>query len=148
MRLPVLDDQAHLYFDIPNTAANPHHMTFVVKVHEHRRNELGAVTHVDGTARVQLVTRRHCPSFWRLISAFHEETGCPILLNTSFNNSFEPIVQYVGDAIRTFITTELDSLVINDQIITKRKRVIDILPDLCVYKFVFFPSPHGVSWAF
>src|SRR6266700_1697761 len=95
-------------------------MSFVVNVHTDRRAELGAVTHVDGTARVQIITAASNERFHRLVRRFGELTGTPVLLNTSFNNNAEPIVQSVRDAVTCFLTTELDFLVIEDFLIRRR----------------------------
>lgn len=95
-------------------------MNFVVQVRDCKRSVLGAVTHVDGTARLQTVSRRSNPRYWELINQFHKRTGVPVLLNTSFNNNVEPIVQSVTDAMVTFLTTDLDALVIGSLLITKR----------------------------
>ncbi|WP_031339876.1 carbamoyltransferase C-terminal domain-containing protein, partial [Xanthomonas maliensis] len=82
---------------------------------------LGAVTHVDGTARVQTVSREDHPRFWRVIDAFRQRTGVPVLLNTSFNNNVEPIVDSVEDAITCFLTTGLQALVVGDFILTRKQ---------------------------
>lgn len=73
-----------------------------------------ACTHVDGSARVQTVDRRHHPAFHSLISAFEAATGCPALLNTSFNRADEPIVRTPADALRCARTAGLDLLVLED----------------------------------
>jgi carbamoyltransferase len=83
------------------------------------RSEIPAVTHVDGSARVQTVDRDRAPAFHRLISAFHELTGCPVLVNTSFNVRGEPIVHTPEDAYRCFMTTEMDVLVLEDCILER-----------------------------
>jgi carbamoyltransferase len=85
-------------------------MLLVFDVLEHRRDELPAITHVDGTARVQTVSREENPTYWRLISAFEEITGLPMIVNTSFNDNDEPIVCTPTDAIRCFLKTDLDGL--------------------------------------
>jgi len=85
-------------------------MLLVFDVLEHRRDELPAITHVDGTARVQTVSREENPTYWRLISAFEEITGLPMVVNTSFNDNDEPIVCTPTDAIRCFLKTDLDGL--------------------------------------
>ena len=87
-------------------------MLLVFDVLEHRRDELPAITHVDGTARVQTVSREENPTYWRLISAFDELTGVPMVVNTSFNDNDEPIVCTPTDAIRCFLKTDLDGLAI------------------------------------
>jgi carbamoyltransferase len=95
-------------------------MNFVVRVREAKGNVLGAITHVDGTARLQTVSRKTNPAYWDVINAFKKRTSLPILLNTSFNNNAEPIVQSVSDAITTFLTTDLDGLVVGPFLVRKR----------------------------
>lgn len=95
-------------------------MNFVLKTKEDKQALLGAVTHVDGTARVQSVSKQTNPTFWNLINEFKRITGTPILLNTSFNNNAEPIVDSAEDAIVCYLTTKLHYLVIGDYLITKK----------------------------
>jgi carbamoyltransferase len=80
---------------------------------------LPAVTHVDRSARVQTVTPAAHKRFAALLARFHERTGCPILLNTSFNLRGEPIVSSVLDAISTFSRSKIDMLVLDDFILDR-----------------------------
>jgi carbamoyltransferase len=96
-------------------------MIFVVTVRPDKRAVLGATTHVDGTARLQTVSRATNPRFWGLIKAFKDITSVPVLLNTSFNNDVEPIVDCVEDAVVSFLTTNLHGLVVGDYLIKKRE---------------------------
>jgi carbamoyltransferase len=82
--------------------------------------DLPAITHVDGSARVQTVNAVTNPRFATLLTEFHRRTGCPVLLNTSFNMRGEPIVCTVVDAIRCFVRSKLDILVLEDFIIDRR----------------------------
>ena len=116
-----LEEDAPEFFELPNGMGSFPFMSVVVKVREDKRGLLGAVTHVDGTARLQTVSRKTNPRFWDLIRAFKELTGVPLLLNTSFNNNVEPIVDSVRDAIVTFLTTDLDYLVVGDFLVKKRR---------------------------
>ncbi|HEU0300173.1 MAG TPA: carbamoyltransferase C-terminal domain-containing protein, partial [Longimicrobium sp.] len=75
---------------------------------------------VDGTARVQTVAQDTSPRYWALLRAFEEITGVPVLLNTSFNNHAEPIVDSVDEAVACFLTTGLDALVVGDHLVCKR----------------------------
>ena len=109
------------YFDLPKTSANYDFMSFVVNVRANRKDRLGAVTHIDGSARIQVVDPRSNERFHRLVQRFGELTGTPVLLNTSFNNNAEPIVQTAHDALTCFLTTELDFLVIEDFLIRRRQ---------------------------
>jgi carbamoyltransferase len=83
------------------------------------RNCVPAVVHVDGTGRLQSVSRERSPDFYRLIEAFHRRTGIPMVLNTSFNVMGKPIIHSVQDAVAVFYTTGLDALVIEDVLIEK-----------------------------
>ncbi|MDA9527227.1 carbamoyltransferase family protein [Bradyrhizobium sp. CCBAU 25338] len=116
----VLEEDASEFFELPDGAWQLPFMNFVVRVREAKRNVLGAITHVDGTARLQTVSRKTNPAYWDVINAFKKRTGIPILLNTSFNNNAEPIVQSVSDAITTFLTTDLDGLVVGPFLVRKR----------------------------
>ena len=86
------------------------------------RSSLPAVTHVDFSARVQTVHAETNPRFYGLISAFHARTGCPTLVNTSFNVRGEPIVCTPEDAYRCFMRTEMDVLVLENQILLKNEQ--------------------------
>lgn len=85
-------------------------MLLVFDVLEHQRDKVPAITHVDGTARVQTVSREENPSYWYLIKCFEELTGVPMVVNTSFNDNNEPIVCTPQDAIRCFLKTDMDAL--------------------------------------
>lgn len=80
---------------------------------------LPAITHVDGSARVQTVSRSASPRFWRLLRAFERRTGCPVLLNTSFNLRGEPIVCTPKDAVLCFANSGLDTLVMENYVIPR-----------------------------
>ncbi|KLK89638.1 nodulation protein [Microvirga vignae] len=116
----VLEEDAREFFDLPDGTGEFPFMNFVVRVRDSKRGLLSAITHVDGTARLQTVSRKTNPAYWEVIDAFKKRTGIPILLNTSFNNNAEPIVQSVADAIATFLTTELDGLVVGPFLVKKR----------------------------
>jgi len=86
------------------------------------RSSLPAITHVDYSARVQTVSHRTNPRFYNLIVAFRRRTGCPTLVNTSFNVRGEPIVCTPADAYRCFMRTEMDALVIENQLLLKEEQ--------------------------
>jgi len=117
----VLEESLHEFFDVPPGRAEFPFMIFVLKVREPVREMLGAITHVDGTARVQTVSRKSNPKYWELISEFQKLTGVPILLNTSFNNNAEPIVDSVEEAVVCFLTTGLNYLVVGDYLVSKKQ---------------------------
>jgi carbamoyltransferase len=83
------------------------------------RSDIPAVTHVDYSARLQTVNREQSPEFHEILSAFEDLTGCPVLINTSFNVRGEPIVCTPEDAYRCFMRTEIDHLVLEDCILDK-----------------------------
>ena len=91
--------------------------TFKLK---HKQTEFPAITHVDNTSRIQTVSSSQNGRFYKLLNAFYELTGCPLVLNTSFNVMGEPIVCSPSDAIRTFNESGIDILVMNNFIIRKQ----------------------------
>ena len=94
-----------------------------------KRSEIPAVTHIDYTARIQTVNKNNNKRYYDLINKFKERTGCPILVNTSFNVRGEPIVNTPSDAFRCFMGTELDYLVIGNCILDKNKQNLDLNKD-------------------
>ncbi len=86
------------------------------------RSDIPAVTHVDWSARVQTVDRVRHGRFHRLLESFHAKTGCPVLVNTSFNVRGEPIVCTPADAYRCFMATEMDALVLEDFVLMKERQ--------------------------
>jgi carbamoyltransferase len=115
----VTEEDAGEYFDLPAGLTRSPFMTFVVRVKEAWRGRLAAITHVDGTARVQTVSRADNEAFWKLLKAFQGRTGVPVLLNTSFNNNVEPIVDSMDDALECFLTTAIDCLVVDDFVVRR-----------------------------
>lgn len=116
----VIEEAAHEYFQLSGAEASSAFMTFAVPVHPHQREAVPAITHVDGTARVQTVSRHTAPRFWGLLSRFGERTGIPMLLNTSFNSSREPIVQSAHDAITCLLTSKLEHLMVDNAHVRKK----------------------------
>jgi carbamoyltransferase len=115
----VLSEHAGDYFEIPDYPRRFAFMNFAVAVRPEKRDLLQATTHVDGSSRIQIVYEDLNPRYWRLIDEFRKLTGVPVVLNTSFNNNAEPIVDSVDDAIQCFLTTGLDYLVVDDYLIGK-----------------------------
>jgi carbamoyltransferase len=93
-------------------------MVQVYPVRPDKRDVIPAVTHVDGSGRLQTVSREANPLYWELIRAFERRTGVPVLLNTSFNEN-EPIVHDPGEAIDCFLRTHMDVLVLGNYVVTK-----------------------------
>ncbi|MCK5259516.1 MAG: carbamoyltransferase [Candidatus Omnitrophica bacterium] len=87
-----------------------------------RRSVIPAVTHVDNSARIQTVSERTKPVYYRIIKEFHKKTGCPVVINTSFNIRGEPIVCTPEDAYRCFMRTDMDYLVLGNFICDKNEQ--------------------------
>ncbi len=98
------------------------HMLFVTQTRADYRTHLPAVTHVDGSARVQIIFKEDNPRLWTLLRRFEQASAMPVLLNTSFNLRGQPIVCTPVQAIDTFIASSLDVLVMEDYVITRRRR--------------------------
>ena len=93
-------------------------MMQVFQIREDKRALIPAVTHVDGSGRLQTVYRHTNPRYYRLIEAFRDLTGVPMVLNTSFNEN-EPVVCQPEEALDCFLRTRMDMLVIGDTIISR-----------------------------
>ncbi len=93
-------------------------MLKVYPIRPERRAEIPAVTHVDGTGRLQTVSKTANPRYWKLIRAFEKETGVPIVLNTSFNEN-EPIVNTPAEALDCFLRTRMDRLVLGRTVLRR-----------------------------
>jgi carbamoyltransferase len=118
----ILEEHVSEYFPIT------HRTPFMLEVfpfREEAKDIVPSVVHVDGTGRLQTVSFKDSPEFYQLIKAFYELSGVPILLNTSFNDK-EPIVETPEDALITFLSTEIDVLVLEELVLCKR----DIRPDV------------------
>ncbi len=113
----VLAEKASEWFDIDRESP---YMLLVCQVREDKN--VPAVTHVDGSARLQTVTRDAHAEFYDLLSEFDSRTGCPILINTSFNVRGEPIVCTPEDAYLCFMRTNMDVLVLGNHILDKRNQ--------------------------
>jgi len=111
-------EAASQYFELAHgEEALDAYMLFVVQVRENYRNQLPAITHVDGSARIQVVSEKDNSRFWALLNSFGNVTGMPILLNTSFNLRDQPIICSPLEAIETFLSSEIDALVIGDYLV-------------------------------
>ncbi|HWP43311.1 MAG TPA: carbamoyltransferase C-terminal domain-containing protein, partial [Blastocatellia bacterium] len=112
----VLEEHCAEFFELDRPSP---YMLLVAQVREDRR-VIPAVTHVDGSARIQTVSREDNPMFYDLIKEFYNLTGVPVLINTPFNVRGEPIVCTPADAFRCFMRTEMDYLVMDRFILDKR----------------------------
>ena len=111
-----VEETAGELFDIDRETP---YMLIVCDVKPGRKDELGAIAHVDGTARLQTVSRAQNEKYYRMIGKFGELTGTPVVLNTSFNIRGEPIVCTPEDALRCFFSTGMDDLVLGSFHISK-----------------------------
>ncbi len=116
------NDSAHKYFDIPkNYPKILEYMLSVVPVRKEYRSKLGAVTHVNGSARPQIVKRATNQFYYDVVKEFGKKTGIEVLLNTSFNLKGEPIVNTCEDAYKTFKNSGIDALVLGNYILKKKR---------------------------
>ncbi len=115
----VLAEHFHNYFE----GVSSPFMLCAAHVKEHVRRLVPAIVHVDGSARPQAVERETNPLFHQLISDVRSLTGFPMVLNTSFNLSHEPIVNTPADAVRSFLASELDVLALGTFLVMKRRDV-------------------------
>ena len=111
----ILEEHVSEYFE--QSLGSPF-MERVLKIKHSKRSILKAVTHVDGSGRLQTVSKETNLRFYSLIHAFYKKTGVPILLNTSFNEN-EPIVNSPDEALACFARTNMDILVMGNVLVTK-----------------------------
>jgi carbamoyltransferase len=159
----VLKEYAHEYFEVPQGEDSPY-MLFVADVKEKwrtplddearrkmtdpdlrirvsvPRSTLPAITHVDYSARIQTVDEERHGRYYRLIRRFHELTGCPVLVNTSFNIRGEPIVCTPEDAYHCFMATHMDCLVLEDCLLLKSEQPEALCEDITAYKSQYSPD--------
>ncbi len=112
----ILREYAEEYYVIDRESP---YMLFVPLVQEDKKDVIKAVTHVDGTGRLQTVTKEFNGKYYDLIESFYKATGVPVLLNTSFNVAGEPIVESPEDALKCFLKTDIDALLIEDYLLVK-----------------------------
>lgn len=116
----VLWEYQHEYFDLDIPSP---YMLMVSDILENKQHIIPAVTHIDGTGRLQTVMKELNPRFYNLILEFYNITRVPIVLNTSFNIRGEPIVETPNDAIKCFLGTGIDELFIGDFYIKKKQGI-------------------------
>jgi carbamoyltransferase len=116
----VLLEEAGKWFEFGDTTPKSPFMLRVLKVNPERKDDVPAIVHVDGTGRVQTLTRANNGRFYELVKQFYEKTGVPILLNTSFNRMGQPIIETPTDAIECLLNTGLDCCVFEDRIVFKK----------------------------
>jgi carbamoyltransferase len=113
----ILEEQTQTYFSTKHLSP---YMLFVADIKPSKRSLIPAVTHIDGTGRIQTVSKKLNPKFHSLIESFYKKTGVPILLNTSFNDNGQPIIESPTDAIETFLKLDLDFLIIGEYVLAKQ----------------------------
>ena len=112
-------EQAHVWFDIESGVELPY-MIMIVDVREQHREALPAITHVNGSARVQTVSAKDNRDFHALLKAVGKTTGREMVLNTSFNVKGQPIVNTPDQAIKTFLGTGIQGLFLENTLVTRR----------------------------
>ncbi|MEH1865983.1 MAG: carbamoyltransferase C-terminal domain-containing protein [Nostoc sp.] len=112
----ILEERVGEFFEVDEPAP---FMEKVFKIRPEKREQIPAVTHVDGTGRLQSVSRQTNPLYWDLINTFAERTGIPIVLNTSLNEN-EPIVRTPTEAIQCFLRTHMDALVLGSYYVERK----------------------------
>lgn len=117
----VLEEYRDEYFEGESTILDTT-MLKVVPVKENKKMEIKGVTHIDGTARLQVVKKEINQRFYQLISKVYQLTGIPMIINTSFNVAGEPIVETVLEAVEAFLDMNLDALLCGNYIITRNKK--------------------------
>jgi len=118
----ILREEAANWFRLEDTSIDSPYMLRVCEFRKDKKALVPSVVHVDDTGRVQTVTRAANGAFYDLIRAFHERTGVPILLNTSFNTMGEPIVETPGDALFSLLNSDLDFCVLGSSLVKARSR--------------------------
>lgn len=120
----VLLDQAPEWFELEGINPESAFMLRICMFKEEKKPLVPAVVHVDGTGRIQTVSREANGPFYDLIEKFHERTGVPIVLNTSFNINGMPIVETPQDALLCLLSTGIDYCVLEDSIVKKRRNIM------------------------
>ncbi|HSR67139.1 MAG TPA: carbamoyltransferase [Acidobacteriota bacterium] len=115
----VLEERAADYFELDRPSP---YMLLVAPVRPEKRRQLPSITHVDGSARVQTVDSARFPRFHSLLHSFHAQSGCPVVLNTSFNVRGEPIVESPDDAYQCFMRTGMDALAMGSFLLLKSEQ--------------------------
>jgi carbamoyltransferase len=117
----VINEEASRYFDIETgDEASYSYMLSLTQVKTDYQDRLPAVTHIDGSARVQCVSKQDQPRFWELLKTFGKISGVPVLLNTSLNVQGQPIVNSPEEALATFLSAKLDALVMENFLLVRR----------------------------
>jgi len=120
----VIEEKADRYFELKKINYLSPFMLCITSVKSKAAKKIPAVTHVDNTARPQIIKKKNNPLYYSLIKSFGQKTGIPVLLNTSFNLKGEPIVNSPKDALKTFFKSGIDALFIGSYLVTKKAKKI------------------------
>ena len=110
----ILHEHAHEWFDMRGMEESPHMMYAMNCTKDEYAEQIPAIIHIDKTCRIQTVKEHQNPIFYEMIQKFYEQTGVPVLFNTSFNLGGEPLVESIDDAIRTLAVSEIEYLYLPD----------------------------------
>ena len=139
----ILLEEVANWFDVEGVDPVSPFMLRVMDFLEDKKDKVPGVVHVDGTGRVQTVTKEANGTYYKLVKRFHEKTGVPILLNTSFNVMGEPIVETPEDALWCLLMTQLDYCVLEDKIVGKKEAFNTFLS---LYPYWIIPE-SAISWS-
>jgi carbamoyltransferase len=107
----ILHEHAHEWFDMRGLEESPH-MMYAMNCQPGVEEKIPAIIHIDGTCRIQTVKEHQNPVYYEMIKEFYDQTGVPILFNTSFNLGGEPLVESIDDAVRTLAESKIEYLYI------------------------------------
>lgn len=127
------------WFELDGFSPDSPFMLRVIRFRDDKKDKVPGVVHVDGTGRLQTVTREANGPFYDLVERFYEKTGVPILLNTSFNVMGEPIVETPEDALWCFLCTGIDVCVLEDRVVFKQqtdsRSILDLYPSVVAPRY-------------
>ncbi len=120
----VIEERADEFFEFPEASRHipARFMLFVAPVRDEKRKDLPAITHEDGSGRLQTIMKESAPVYHRMVEHFGELTGVPVVMNTSFNLKGEPIVDHPSHAFNTFSLSGMDLLLMNNYIVTDKAK--------------------------
>jgi carbamoyltransferase len=140
----VIAEETNTYFELPDwqNQTTARFMLLVTPVRESQRSKLPAITHADGTGRLQTVFQETNAPYYALIQRWKEASGVPVVMNTSFNLKGEPIVNTPMEAYRTFCASGMDALVVGNHLITKKS---NLKPEIPLWEYSKEPVKNLVS---
>jgi carbamoyltransferase len=140
----VLAEDTNTYFELPDwkTQMTARFMLLVTPVRQDQRDKLPAITHADGSGRLQTVFQETNPRYYDLIARWKQASGVPVLMNTSFNLKGEPIVNTPIEAYKTFCASGMDALILGNHMVTRKSNV---KPDIPMWEYSKEPIKSLVS---